>query len=225
MGCNHHSCLNIVPLFKNLEPHQLAAVSAISHEHSYRGGELIYRPGETHGSLIVVHTGAVKLYRLDSEGNEQVIRILSAGEFAGELALLGGEETQDFAEALSESTLCIIDGGELGELMLQHPAIGLKFTQELSRRLRQSDTNLHQVVRGRVEQRLAWYLLDLYRKGNNLSIELPITKGNVASLLAMSQETLSRTFKTLEGEELIRLGRGRQVTIVDPEGLEELILT
>jgi CRP/FNR family transcriptional regulator len=35
----------------------------------------------------VVHTGAVKLYRLDSEGNEQVIRILSAGEFAGELAL------------------------------------------------------------------------------------------------------------------------------------------
>ena len=115
MGCNHHSCLNIVPLFQNLEPHQLAAVSAISHEHSYKGGELIYRPGEPHGSLIVVHTGAVKLYRLDSEGNEQVIRILSAGEFAGELALLGGEEDglALIREIVRKVPLYLEDGGSL----------------------------------------------------------------------------------------------------------------
>ncbi|MFA7371030.1 MAG: Crp/Fnr family transcriptional regulator [Sphaerochaetaceae bacterium] len=203
----------------------MGAISAISRERSYSQGQLIYYPGQDHGALIVVHTGSVKIYRLDSEGNEQVIRILSSGEFAGEMAQLRRAKTQDFAPALRDSTLCMIDGEELGALMLQHPAIGLKFTQELSRRLSQSDATLHQVVRGRVEQRLAKYLLELYAKQGKEALELPITKGNVASLLAMSQATLSRTFKNLEAQGLITLGKSRKVTLINIKALHSLVLT
>lgn len=220
MQCDHHGCLHIVPLFQNLDSEQMRSVDAITREHTYSDGELIYYAGESTGSLLVVHTGKVKIYRLDAEGEEQVIRILSTGEFTGELALFSKEPVQDFAQAIGECSLCMIDGEAMREILVTYPLIALKITQELSRRLSQSDANLHSVVKGSAQERLAGYLLTLSHKHQSLSIHLPVAKGTVASLLAMSQETLSRRLKILEDEGVIEIGKGRMITILDQEELE-----
>ncbi|MDY0289449.1 MAG: Crp/Fnr family transcriptional regulator [Sphaerochaeta sp.] len=220
MQCTHHSCLTIVPLFHNLDREQMHAVNAITREHTYADGELIYYAGETTGTLLVVHTGKVKIYRLDAEGEQQVIRILSPGEFSGELALFSKEPTQDFAQAIGNCSLCMIDGEEMRKILVANPLIALKITQELSRRLSQSDAALHSIVKGSAEQRLSGYLYDLSQKVHTTTIVLPVAKGTVASLLAMSQETLSRRLKVLEEEGVIELGKGREIVILDQEALE-----
>ncbi|MFA6682448.1 MAG: Crp/Fnr family transcriptional regulator, partial [Sphaerochaeta sp.] len=165
-------------------------------------------------------TGKVKIYRLDSEGEQQVIRILSPGEFTGELALFSKEPVQDFAQAIGECSLCMIDGEAMRSFLVTYPLIALKITQELSRRLSQSDANLHSVVKGTAEERLAGYLLDLAQKSQKDTIYLPVAKGTIASLLAMNQETLSRRLKILEEEGVIELGKGREITILDRDSLE-----
>lgn len=220
MQCDHHGCLHIVPLFQNLDREQMRSVDAITREHTYSDGALIYYAGEATGTLLVVHTGKVKIYRLDSEGEQQVIRILSAGEFTGELALFSKEPVQDFAQAIGECSLCMIDGQEMQKILVANPLIALKITQELSQRLSQSDATLHSVAKGTAEQRLAGYLVGLQLKVQNNTIHLPVAKGTVASLLAMSQETLSRRLKVLEEEGVIELGKGRMITILDQEELE-----
>ena len=220
MQCSHHGCLHIVPLFQNLDGEQMRSVDAITREHTYSDGELIYRAGESNGSLLVVHTGKVKIYRLDSEGEQQVIRILSPGEFTGELALFSKEPVQDFAQAIGECSLCMIDGEEMRKILVTNPLIALKVTQELSRRLSQSDANLHSVVKGTAEERLAGYLLELAQQVKTNIMQLPVAKGTVASLLAMSQETLSRRLKVLEEEGVIEMGKGRKIMILDLKALE-----
>lgn len=220
MQCNHHSCLHVVPLFRNLDAEQMQAITIITHERHFTKGQLIYYAGEESGSLIVVHTGNVKVYRLDSEGEQQVMRVITPGEFTGELALFSREPVQDFAQALSDCELCMIDGEEMRSIMVQYPTIALTITQELSRRLSRSDASLHGIAKGTVEQRLAGYLVQLQQKVKNNQIQLPVTKGTVASLLAMSQETLSRRLKILQDEGVIEMGKGRKITILDAEALQ-----
>lgn len=224
MECNHHICLHIVPLFQNLDAEQMSAVDAIAREGTYSNGQLIYRAGSTNGSLIVVHTGKVKVFRLDSEGEQQVMRVITPGEFTGELSLFSKEPTQDFAQAIGDCSLCMIDGEAMRALLVKYPLIALKITQELSMRLSQSDATLHGVVKGTAEQRLAGYLVELLRKARSNQIQLPVAKGTVASLLAMSQETLSRRLKILQDEGVIELGKGRKITVLDEEALKMRIL-
>lgn len=220
MQCSHHSCLQIVPLFQNLDDEQMSAVDVITREQTFTDGQLIYYAGQLSGSLLVVHTGKVKIYRLDSEGEQQVIRILSPGEFTGELALFSKEPVQDFAQAIGDCSLCMVNGEAMRTILVTYPLIALKITQELSRRLSQSDATLHSVAKGTAEQRLAGYLVELSRKAKNKTIHLPVAKGTVASLLAMNQETLSRRLKVLEDEGVIELGKGREITILDHQSLE-----
>lgn len=220
MQCNHHSCLQIVPLFQNLDDEQMYAVDAITREKTYTDGQLIYYAGQLSGSLLVVHTGKVKIYRLDAEGEQQVIRILSPGEFTGELSLFSKEPVQDFAQAIGDCSLCMVNGEAMRSILVTYPLIALKITQELSRRLSQSDATLHSVAKGTAEQRLASYLVGLAQKDQDNTIHLPVAKGTVASLLAMNQETLSRRLKILEDEGVIELGKGREITILDRDSLE-----
>jgi CRP/FNR family transcriptional regulator len=202
-----------------LDEQQMHAVNSIIREKNFSSGELLFRAGEPNGSLIVVHTGQVKIYRMDSDGREQVIRIISPGEFAGELALFSDEPIADYAQAVGECSVCMIGGERMRNLMEKTPSIALKITRELSRRLSHSDAALHSIVTGSVEQRIATYLARLSEQQGSDGVNLPVTKGTVASMLGTSQETLSRRLALLQEEGVIRLGRGRLISILDKETL------
>ncbi|NCB00925.1 MAG: Crp/Fnr family transcriptional regulator [Spirochaetia bacterium] len=221
MQCNHspHSCLHIVPLFQNLDTHQLQAISDISVEKHYSHNQIIYHAGDLNGPLLVVNTGKIKIYRLDIEGNEQVMRILHPGEFTNELSLFSKEPLQDYAQAIGECSICMIDGQLMQKIMVEYPLIALKITLELSHRLIERDAILHSVVKGSVDQRLANYLVDLMTKQDSSHIQLPVSKGTIASLLAMSQETLSRRLKLFQEEGVIDLEKGKKIIILDREAL------
>ena len=51
--------------------------------------------GDQAGKLYVLHTGRVKIYRLNANGKEQVIRVVGPGEFMGELSLLSSMPLTD----------------------------------------------------------------------------------------------------------------------------------
>lgn len=221
MACTHHHCLHIVPVFSNLDDLQMEIVSGITRERMYQDGELIYRAGESGGALIVVHTGKVKIYRLDTEGRQQVIRIINPGEFTGELSIFSDQPADDYAQAIGECSVCIVQAEKMRSVMEQFPLLTLQITQELSRRLSQSDQALHSVLGKTVEQRVAGYLIDLSMKQQTDDLLLPVTKGTIASLLGMSQETLSRRLALLQEEGIISIGRGKRITIVDRQSLLE----
>ena len=196
-------------------------VSGITRERRYQDGELIYRAGESGGALIVVHTGKVKIYRLDTEGRQQVMRIINPGEFTGELSIFSDQPADDYAQAIGECSVCIVQAEKMRRIMEQFPLLTLQITQELSRRLSQSDHVLHSVLGKTVEQRVAGYLIDLSMKQHTDDLLLPVTKGTIASLLGMSQETLSRRLALLQEEGIISIGRGKHITIVDKQSLLE----
>lgn len=220
-SCGQKNCIEIVPIFSNLNPAEVREVASITRARTYEKGQTIYHAGDHKEKLFVVHTGKVKIYRLSPAGKEQVIRLVGPGQFFGELALFSPQASTEYALALEQSTMCVIEGPLIKTLMGTHPTIGLKVMEELSHRLDKAESLIRDLALQSVEQRLARFLLD--EAHGTAEVRLKTTKGNLASQLGMSQETLSRKLASFQAKGLISLKAARIITLTDKAGLEAVM--
>lgn len=228
MACQHcicdtkanEMCVLNVPIFNQLSLQELEEIAKVSVQKSYRKKELIFRAGEPSEQLFIIHKGRVKIYRLSVTGKEQLIRILEAGDFMGELALFSQAESSCYAEALEETEVCLFYKKDIQELIVKYPSISLKLLEELSDRLNETEKLFEEVNVEDVEQRTASYLINLAaNQGTRFSSEpikitLPVSKQDLASYIGTSRETLSRKLSTFQRKGWIRQSGQRTITIL-----------
>jgi len=224
--CHDHqrseaNCIQIVPIFSSLNYEEMLEVATITTEKTFAKGEMIYLAGDKGEKLYVIHTGRVKISRLSPNGKEQVIRVLGPGEFMGELSLFSPLPMTDNGEALEASTMCVIEGSKLKELMNKYPSITFKVMEELSTRLEKAENLIEDINLHSVEQRLAQALLKL--SAGESEITLRMTKGDLASQIGMSQETLSRKLSSFQDQGLIKLTGHRKIIVLDRDRLEQVV--
>lgn len=217
---SHINCIEHVPIFGSLSHEEMLEVAQVASARSLEKGEMIYRAGDAGGTLFVLHTGRVKLFRLNISGREQVLQVVGSGEFIGELSLFSSLPLTDNAQALESSTMCVLQGARLKELMAKYPSIAFKVMDELSRRLEKVESRIETIILSSVTQRVAGALLEL--SGGNQEALLPMTKGDLASQIGMSQETLSRKLTEFQEEGLIELKGQRIILIKKRPELEEI---
>ena len=213
-------CIAIVPIFGALSPDEMAEVAAITVEKKFEKGELIYFAGKEGKKLFVLHRGRVKISRISPTGKTQVIRVIGPGEFMGELSLLSQAALTDYAEALEPCAMCVVEGARLKELMKKYPSIALNVMEELSARLEKAERLIEEINLRSAEGRLAQALLNL--AGDRREFQLSLTKGDFASQLGMTQETLSRKLSAFQDKGLIGLKGQRRIIILDAKGLAEV---
>lgn len=214
------SCLDIVPIFKGLSLEEKHEIVMITREQKYTRGDTIYEAGDMSKSLYVIHQGSVRVYRLSPTGKEQVIRIAGPGDFLGELTLLSDQPLAEYAVANSSLAMCVIRSADLKQLMAKYPVIALKLLETISRRLDKAESLIEDINLHSVEYRLANALLDI--AGESSVINLSSTKGDFASSLGMTQETLSRKLSALQDAGIIDMRGQRRIYIMDRAGLEAL---
>lgn len=219
---NHITCIETVPIFSSITYEEMLEIAAITEARSYEKGEMVYTAGDPGGKLYVIHAGRVRITRISASGKEQVIRILGPGEFMGELSLFSALPLTDNAQVLEGCTMCVIEGSKLKALMLKNPVISLKVLDELSKRLEKAENQIEAISLSSVEERIAQALLELSEQDN--IIILPMTKGDLASQLGMSQETLSRKLTAFQEQGLIKLEGHRKIIILDRAGLDAILL-
>ncbi len=211
-------CVSLVPLFAALSDDNRARVAAVARTRHYDRQEMIYIPGD-HPGLHIVHSGQVKTFRATESGTEQLIRILGAGDFLGETALLVTLEASDYAVAIEPSEVCSIGQAEIHELLREYPDVALEMLRLVAERLHVAEEQLSSMSGLSVAERLAQHLLELATAAGTTSFRLASTKKDLAAYLGTTAETLSRRLGTMQDHQLIRLGPGRAVDILDTDGL------
>ena len=107
-------------------------------------------------------------------------------------------------------------------MITKNPSLALSMLSVLSMRLREFTVHVENLALKEVPGRLAAYLIYLSdEQGGTDSVSLGISKGQLASLLSTTPETLSRILAQMFGKNLIEVIR-RDITILDLEGLKEL---
>lgn len=217
-------CVTQVPLFYGLGSDDLREVAAVARPTQLAQGEQVHMAGSQRAQLMVVHTGALKISRVDVNGREQILRVLEPGAFVGESAFVTGRSPGHIATALEPSSMCVFRHTDLNRLVHAHPSIGFRMLQGVSLRLEEIEGRLASLISGEVSSRLVNYLLSLpsHSTAGKLSVELPMAKKDIASLLDTTPESLSRQLRRLQESGLIAAGAGRQIWITDVDALMEL---
>lgn len=225
-------CVAQVPLFSGLSDDELFEVAARAQQTRKQRGETIYRPGDPLSQLLVVHRGSVRITHLDASGAERLLRVLEPGDFIGEAAFVAGLPPEHFATAMTDVQLCTFDHREFNGLVADYPAIATEMLRTVMGRLESAERFIAEVTDSPVATRVARYLLDLpgspvsVSEGSagsaapaGVSVQLPLAKKDVASLLGITPESLSRQFAALQGSGVLTV-RGRSIEIHDLARLE-----
>ena len=216
--------LRRIHLFKGLPQNNIEDLAQIAIEKSFQKGETLFSEGDEGNGFYVVMEGQVKVFKLSSEGREQILHIFGPGEPFGEVPVFAGESFPANARALSDSHLLFFPRTGFTDLITQHPSLALNMLAVLSMRLRQFTVQVEHLSLKEVQGRLAAYVLSLSDdKDGDHAVDLNISKGQLASLLGTIPETLSRILARMTRQGLIQMN-GRRIQILDRVALEELAM-
>ena len=214
--------ISAIPLFNGLPDDQLNAIRRIAIEKQFSKGQAIFSEGDETRGFFVVVTGRIKIYKVSSEGKEQILHIFEAGQSFGEVTVFTGRQLPANAEALAKSRLLFFPTSAFVDLVTDNPSLALNMLAIMSKKLRQFAAQIESLSLKEIPARLASYLIYLAKEQQSEEVvNLNISKGQLASLLGTIPETLSRIFAKLSGQQYIRV-EGARITLLDCAGLEAL---
>lgn len=212
-------------LFAGLPDYHIDELLKIAREKDFAKSVLIFSEGDNGDGFYINVEGQVKIFKLSSEGKEQILHIFGPGEPYGEVPVFSGKTFPAYAETISKCRSLFFPRKAFVNLITENPSIALNMLAVLSLRLRQFTVQVENLSLKEVPGRLAAYLLMLFIEQKKLDIiNLNISKSQLASLLGTIPETLSRILSKMAGRSLIDV-QGRKIKLLDIDGLEMLAQT
>ena len=214
--------ISAIPLFNGLPDEQVSALRDIAVEKQFNKGQTIFSEGDQTKGFFVVVDGRVKIYKMSSEGKEQILHIFETGQSFGEVTVFTGQQMPANAQTLAKTSLLLFPRHAFVDLISANPSLALNLLAILSKKLRQFAAQIENLSLKEIPARLASYLIYLSEEQDaENAVTLNVSKGQLASLLGTIPETLSRIFAKLSGQNLIRV-EGPKITLLDRQGIEDL---
>src|SRR5262252_2698069 len=150
--------LQNIPLFRDLSPKELKILERVVHIRTYNAGEPVFVETEPGAGMYVIRSGRVDIVLQYRSENRVILAELEAGDFFGEMALLGNTSRSATAVARDRSELIGFFHPDLMEIINLHPGMGAKISlglaKTLAERLRFTNAQLRDIrqIRGQNEE-------------------------------------------------------------------------
>ena len=221
-------CVSKVPIFKTLDGEQMLKIACKIEHKEFKKNEIIFNEEDKGSTLYFINEGQIKLYKFTRDGKEQILYILSNGDFFGELNLLKKSTYNFSAKALTDCKVCTLQENEFKEMIKENPSIAINLLEEVTERLTETEKLVQSLATNDVDARLAYLLLNFserYGKNNGQNVEftLPITREDMANFIGVTRETISRKLRRLEDDKLIKISGTKKITVLDKDLLKEYI--
>lgn len=190
-----------------------------------RKGAHLFRAGDRADSVFALRTGSLKSFRVTQEGAEHVTGFFLPGEVVGLESLANGVHTHT-AVALDTSLVCRIPLEQFDALSARIPSMRRQLVRVMSRELNEAQERLADARHAGAPATFAGFLLDLADRLRRRGLEtrnftLPMSRGEIASYLGLTQETVSRVIARFQQEGLMVI-HAREVRIVDEAAMRAL---
>jgi len=205
-------------LFSSLNEGELAELSRLATERSFRPDEFVFWEGDAPDYFYVVVVGRIKVAKYSSSGKEFIIAFFGPSEMFGEVAVFEGKPYPASAQAVADTRVLVIKKNDFLSFLATRPQVALEIINVLGGRLRDAQSRLKDLAGERVEQRIAMTLLMLSAK---LGPTLPFTRQEIANMAGTTTETAIRVTSQLKDRGIIRSVRGK-IIILDETRLRLL---
>lgn len=187
-----------------------------------RRGEVLSWEGDEIYDVGNVRDGALKLTASLRDGREQILGVAWPGSFVGEL--FTGQSTHR-ATALAATTVCVFRRTDLDILAASRPAIAISLLRRLSIDLDTARRSILFLGRKTAEERVASLLVDMRRSTPcdvTGATSMSLNRQQMADLLGLTIETVSRKIRRFEQAGIIQLVGTRLFRVLDDVGLARL---
>jgi len=183
---------------------------------------IVYSEGSPADTLFFVESGLVKIYKRGDDNKEIILEIVSGNELLGDEALGTQQTRASSAEVLQEGVIYVIPRPVFLRLCEQRGELWRELSILLLERNRQLEKKIELLCLHDVEYRILYYMAQLAKtfgaKGSGSEYSIPLSQGELASLIGATRETTSTTLNALARRGVIRLGR-RQLIVPSIEGV------
>ncbi|MCP5397122.1 MAG: Crp/Fnr family transcriptional regulator [Sphingomonadaceae bacterium] len=213
-----------------LDDSEIQSLNAIGRTRTLEAGEPLIWEGDD--SLLVANVieGVLKLSSGTADGREQIVGVVFPSDFIGRPF---GNTTPHSVTALTEAKVCVFSRTDFDGFASRHPALEHKLLQRTLTELDRTRSWMLLLARKTAEEKIATFLLDMSKRlaptgcetpeeRPLVEFDLPFSRQQVADVLGLTIETVSRQFTRLKKEGILDLPSRRTVIIRDRTALEDL---
>jgi CRP/FNR family transcriptional regulator, anaerobic regulatory protein len=200
-------------------------LARIGHHRELKRGATVFSAGDENNLAATLTKGVLKISAFDEDGTEHILSLIHPAGFAGELFVANVHHD---IVALTDCELCVFPRAEYERALQRFPELGRALLRRSSQDLLDTRSLLAGITSRSAVQRVAGFLLAMGRAANDaechpaIEFDMVLTRGEIASLLGLTIETVSRQLTKLERDGVIRRRGARGILLLDAARLGRL---
>lgn len=203
-----------IKLFEELNQDQNNRLYKISSLRNYSKGNIVFYEGDKPNKLKLLLDGIIKVYKVDSKGNEVVIHFFQPQTLIAETAHMQKINYPATAICETECKILEIDYELFEKEFLRNPDISFKIIESLSKKVKTLQnvitTNLTMDTFSRVCK-------FIYENENHID---ELSHRKIAAILNITPETLSRNIAILKKDAIVSVIK-RKLQVLDKKRLHD----
>ena len=216
-----------VSFFADLPEEEIQVLSSATKRRTFRAGEVIFHRDDPGQVLYMIKEGKVKICNISPDGQEVSLAVLGKGEYFGEFALLDGLPRSADAVALEKVESYTLQRSDFHNIILKNPKIAILVLEALSKRLRNTDQMVEDLIFLDVYGRVAKKLLELadahgVKTDEGVRIDVRLTQQELASMVGASRESVNKVLGYFTDKNFISTDKHR-ITIHNMNDLKRRI--
>jgi CRP-like cAMP-binding protein len=197
------------PWFSDLPESNRWALLAAAEFLNLHKGEMLYRQGDPPGGFFGVVSGSFKVSTLREDGREGILALIEAGNWFGETSLFDQLPRPHDVTALEPAEVLVV-GRTAFEELIASPIFARAMGVLLSSRVRLLYGLVEDALLRSISTRVARRLMALARGDATLARDcrsiLPVSQEQLAMMLGVTRQTLSKELKALERDGVLLVG-------------------
>jgi CRP/FNR family cyclic AMP-dependent transcriptional regulator len=208
------SYLKQVSLFADMADEDIHELMTAAKRRPFRSGEVIFHRDDPGQVLYMIKEGKVKICIISPDGQEISLAVLGKGEYFGEFALLDGLPRSADAIALEKVECYTLQRSDFHNAIMKNPKIAIQVLEALTRRLRNTDQMVEDLIFLDVYGRVAKKLLELadahgIKTESGTRIDVRLTQQELASMVGASRESVNKVMGYFTEKDFISTDKHR----------------
>lgn len=201
------------------------SLAAAGRTRTLRRGEMLFAAGDDEAACATLISGALKVCAINEDGDEQILSLVHPSGFIGELFAPFAHHD---VVALTESRLCTFARADMERALDDYPALARALLRRSQEDLLATRNLLELTAHASAEARLAALLHNFGVAASDSSchiashFDLPLTRGEIANMLGLTIETVSRKLGELEDTGAVARKGKRGIDVLDPALLQAI---
>ena len=226
---NLDDVLRRTTIFRRLSAEDRQRLAAAAAVRTFAKGDYLFREGDPSDLLYTVIAGRVKVFKTTPRGADVILELFGPGDPVGAVAVYESRPYPATAAALEPVTCLVIPRPAFFALIESYPSLVRGLLTGLTHRLVELTNRLAELSTGRIDARLARFLLKLADSigrpaDGGTFIPLALSRQELADMIGTTIETSIRIMSRWGKEGLVRT-EADGFLIADRRALEAIALT